>query len=142
MAKKKKKSQPKNLKKPAAKRRLPKKKAPRTNHKPRPVRARAKEAADRSAPSWLDEQGNKPVIERYARRLSPFVEALADGKVDHSELKAQESRLVKLMKEVEADLDGPLHAKVTRLLYELTAYDLMHILHSMEQARPKTAFRG
>jgi len=49
---------------------------------------------------------------------------------------------VKLMKEVEPVLPPELHAKVTQLLYELTAYDLMQILHAMEQARPKAVFQG
>jgi hypothetical protein len=92
--------------------------------------------------SWLDAESHQPVIERYARRLGPFVEAMADGKIDDGEVRAQEKRLVKLMKEVEPTLSPALHEKVTQLLYELTAYNLMHILHSMEQARPKTTFQG
>lgn len=92
--------------------------------------------------SWLDAASHQPTIERYARRLTPFVEAMADGKIDEGELKAQEGRLVKLMKEVEPALPPALHAKVTQLLYELTAYDLMQILHAMEQARPKAVFQG
>ena len=39
-------------------------------------------------------------------------------------------------------LDEDVHAKVTELLCELTAYDLMQVLHTMHEARPKTAFRG
>ena len=92
--------------------------------------------------SWLDDEGHRPAIEKHARRLAPFVEALADGKVDEGEVKAQERRLVKLMKEIEPELSPAMHAKVTQLLCELTAYDLMQILHTMEQARPKTTFRG
>jgi hypothetical protein len=92
--------------------------------------------------SWLDAESHQPVIEKYARRLGPFVEAMADGKIDESEVQAQEKRLVKLMKEVEPTLSADLHAKVTQLLYELTAYNLMHILHQMEQARPKATFQG
>lgn len=102
--------------------------------------ASAKPAARES--SWLDAESHQPVIERYARRLGPFVEAMADGKIDEAELAAQEKRLIKLMKEVEPALPAELHGKVTQLLCELTAYDLMHILHSMEQARPKTVFQG
>lgn len=92
--------------------------------------------------SWLDAESHQPVIEKYARRLGPFVEAMADGKIDDSEVRAQEKRLVKLMNEVEPTLSAELHTKVTQLLYELTAYNLMHILHEMEQARPKATFRG
>ena len=43
---------------------------------------------------------------------------------------------------VEPLLDEKLHAKVTQLLCELTAYDIMQAVHTMQQARPKTAFRG
>ena len=67
---------------------------------------------------------------------------VADGVVDQKELAAQEARLVKLMQEVEPQLPPPLHAKVTELLCELTAYDLMQSLHAMQESRPKTQFRG
>jgi hypothetical protein len=92
--------------------------------------------------TWLDDVSHQPTIERYARRLAPFVEAMADGKIDDGELKAQEGRLVKLMQEVEPALPPALHAKVTQLLYELTAYDVMQILHAMEQSRPRAVFQG
>jgi hypothetical protein len=91
---------------------------------------------------WLDEKSEAPQIETYARRLDSFIETMADGQVDESEIQAQEARLVGLMKEVEPLLDDALHEKVTRLLCELTAYDLMQLIHAMQQARPKTAFRG
>jgi hypothetical protein len=95
-----------------------------------------------SRTSWLDEKSQVPQIEQHARKLTSFIEALADGNVDTAELKAQESRLTALMKEVEPQLDDKLHAKVTQLLCELTAYDLMQTLHEMQKSRPKTVFRG
>ena len=91
---------------------------------------------------WLDDKSGAPLIEGYARRLSSFMNALADGKVEEAEVKEQEERLVELMREVEPILDAEQHAKVTELLCELTAYDIMQILHSLEQSRPKTEFRG
>ena len=91
---------------------------------------------------WLDDEAKTPIIDRYARQLGSFLEAMADGAVDAAELKRQETRLVRLMKEVEPQLDDALHAKVTRLLCELTAYDLMQIAHSLHMARPKTIFHG
>lgn len=128
------------------------KKPAKTTSKNQPAAAKNKAAAGRkpaktgnsrsSRSSWLDADSHQPVIDRYARRLAPFVEAMADGKIDEAEVAAQEKRLVKLMKEVEPALPPDLHAKVTQLLCELTAYDLMRILHSMEQARPKTVFQG
>jgi hypothetical protein len=67
---------------------------------------------------------------------------MADGIVDKAELKAQEARLVALMKEIEPGLDDALHEKITHLLCELTAYDLMQMMHALQVARPKTEFRG
>lgn len=92
--------------------------------------------------SWFDEQTHAPLIEKYARQLDSFVTAMADGKIEPSELKTQEERLVKLMKEIEPQLEDSLHAKVTQLLCELTAYDLMQLVFAMQAARPKTVFRG
>jgi hypothetical protein len=91
---------------------------------------------------WFDEKTHHPLIEEYARQLDSFLTTMADGRVDDAEIKAQEERLVGLMREVEPQLDDALHAKVTRLLCELTAYDLMQMLHTMQQNRPRTAFRG
>jgi hypothetical protein len=92
--------------------------------------------------SWFDEKSQTPLIEQYARDLKSFLDALADGKVDDSEIKGQEARVLNLMKEIEPKLDDALHAKVTALLCELTAFDLMQTLHQMQQARPRTVFRG
>jgi hypothetical protein len=105
--------------------------------RPTPKKAAPRRAAHPS--SWLDENDQKPVIERYARKLSSFIDAMADGKVDEGEIRAQEARLARLMREVEPQLDGAMHAKITQLLCELTAYDLMHVLHSMQMARPEGA---
>jgi hypothetical protein len=104
--------------------------------------ATKKPAASAKRLSWLDDQAQTPVIDRYARQLGSFLAALADGKVDESEVRSQEARLVKLMKEVEPQLAAPLHEKVTRLLCELTAYDIMQMLYAMQQARPRTTFQG
>lgn len=104
--------------------------------------AKKKVAANGPRTSWLDAESHQPAIEDYARRLGPFVEAMADGKIDESEVQAQEKRLVKLMQEIEPSLPDDLHGKITQLLCELTAYNLMHILHQIEQARPRAAFQG
>lgn len=92
--------------------------------------------------SWIDEETRAPVIDEYARQLESFVETFADGRVDEAELTAQEGRLTELMKEIEPQLDDELHAKVTRLLCELTAYDIMQVFHELQQARPQSVFRG
>lgn len=95
-----------------------------------------------SRTSWFDDKSQTPQIEQHARKLTSFIDALADGKVEAAELKAQEARLTALMKEVEPLLDDNLHAKVTQLLCELTAYDLMQVLHDVQISRRKTVFRG
>ena len=92
--------------------------------------------------SWFDEQTQTPVIEQSARQLDSFLQTMADGKVEKREIRDQEARLVALMKEIEPQLDDALHEKVTQLLCELTAYNLMQMVHMMQEARPKTAFRG
>ena len=92
--------------------------------------------------SWIDEETQAPVIDEYARQLESFVETFAEGRVDEAELTAQEGRLTELMKEIEPQLDDELHAKVTRLLCELTAYDIMQVFHELQQARPQSVFRG
>src|SRR5579885_2313841 len=92
--------------------------------------------------SWFDEKSQAPLIEQYARQLDSFAQAMADGKIELSELRDQEARVVGLMKEIEPRLDDELHEKVTRLLCEMTAYDLMQMVHTMQEARPRTGFRG
>jgi len=87
--------------------------------------------------SWLDEQTEEPLIAEYAQRLETFTDALADGIIESQELEAQEQRLVELMKEVEPELSDELHEKVTRLLCELSAYDIMMTLHSLQKERLK-----
>jgi hypothetical protein len=92
--------------------------------------------------SWFDPKSHKPLIGEYSQRLQPFMQAVADGEVDAEELEAQEGRLIRAMKAVESKLDPQLHAQVTELLCELAAYDVMQMLHSLEQLRPKTKFMG
>lgn len=110
--------------------------------KPGAVKAGAAPARSKRSASWLDEQSHKPTIERHARQLRSFLKAMEDGKIDESELDEQEQRLVALMREIEPQLDDALHARVTELLCELTAYDLMQTLHSINAGRPKPVFRG
>lgn len=100
-------------------------------------------ATDPSAKSqWLDENSNLPNLAERAQGLESFMTAIADGRVTDDELKAQEQRLAALMKEIEPQLEPKLRDRVTELLCELTAYDLMQMLHLMQQSKPKTAFRG
>ena len=92
--------------------------------------------------SWLDGKSKTPLIDEYTQKLSDFVEAISDGHVDDAELAAQEKRLVTLMSEVEPALDDAQHEQITRLLCELTAFNVMQTLHSLQSNRPKTRFQG
>ena len=91
---------------------------------------------------WFDESSDAEMLTEYARKLDSFLDVVADGKVDAKELEAQEKRVVALMKEVEPLLSPEAHEKVTKLLCELTAYDLMNAFHMAGKSRPKTTFRG
>jgi hypothetical protein len=91
--------------------------------------------------SWLDENAH-PLIDTYVQKLGSFVEAMADGRIDDGELTDQEQRLVASLKEVEPTLNEAQHAQVTKLLCELTAYNVMQTLNSLQSSRPKTTFRG
>ena len=92
--------------------------------------------------SWFDAKAHKPLIGSYAQRLKPFIAALADGAIGDAELAAQEERLIATMKKVEPALNAKLHASVTELLCELTAYDVMQMLHKMHTAKPQASFQG
>src|SRR3954470_22647238 len=92
--------------------------------------------------AWLDETSSSPVIAENAKRLESFLQAIADGKVTDEEVKTQESRVVKLMKAIEPQLDPKLHEQVTQFLRQVTAYEMMQSLNMMQSARPVTKFRG
>ncbi len=92
--------------------------------------------------AWFDGAKHTSLIAEKAQQAESFLAAMADGRVDESEVAAQENRLVALMAEIEPQLSAELHAKVTDLLCELTVYDFMQAMISLEQSRPKTTFRG
>ncbi len=84
---------------------------------------------------WFDAATDSQLLTEYARKFDSFHEALADRRVDRHELEAQEKRVVDLMKEVEPLLDPEAYEKVTRLLCEVTVYDLMSAFHVAGKAR-------
>jgi hypothetical protein len=92
--------------------------------------------------AWFDEASHTSVIAEKAQQAASFIAAMADGRIDDSELKAQEARLVQLMQKIEPQLAGALHDQVTELLCELTVYDFMQAMRSVQEARPKVAFQG
>jgi hypothetical protein len=89
---------------------------------------------------WFDDKTHVPMIDEQVQKLSTFVDAMADGVIDHAELENQQSSVVEAMKAVESDLNDEQHAKVTRLLVELSAYNIMRLLHELQQTRRERAF--
>jgi hypothetical protein len=92
--------------------------------------------------TWVDEETDLPLITERARQLDSFVTAIADGKVTDAEVKAQEARVMKLLRDIEPQLDPKLRDRVTELLCELSAYDMMQVLNIMQHSRPLSKFRG
>jgi len=90
--------------------------------------------------SWFDEKAEHQAIQERASKLESFTSALADGVVSKQELTGQEQRLVMAMKKVESELNDDLHAKVTTVLVELTAYNVMRLLHELQTERARMAF--
>lgn len=90
--------------------------------------------------SWFDEKAEHQAIQERASKLESFTSALADGVVSKQELTGQEQRLVTAMKKVESELNDDLHAKVTSVLVELTAYNVMRLLHELQTERARMAF--
>jgi len=88
--------------------------------------------------SWFDEKAEHPVIQEQIEKLDSFTSAMADGVVEQRELQRQEQRLTAAMKRLEPDLSDEAHAKVTTVLVELTAYNVMRLLHELQSERAKT----
>ena len=90
--------------------------------------------------SWFDEKSEYPIIHDQVQKLQTFTDALADGVVEQRELAAQEQRLVAAMKQLEPALSDELHEKVTRVLVETSAYNIMRLLHELQAERARAAF--
>jgi predicted transcriptional regulator len=88
--------------------------------------------------SWIDADSN-PDLDAHVAQLEHFTKSIADGHVDANELETQENNLVAAMKAIESSLSDDQHAKVTKLLAELTAYSVMRTLHEMAKARIQVA---
>src|SRR4051794_11208063 len=90
--------------------------------------------------NWFDETAQHPLIQERASQLETFTSALADGVISRDELARQEQRLVAAMRQVETELSDDQHAKVTNLLMELSAYNVMRLLHELQSERARMAF--
>lgn len=85
--------------------------------------------------SWFDDKTDLPVIDEQVHKLESFTEAMADSVVSNKELESQQESLVAAMKAVEPTLSDEQHEKVTRLLIELSAYNIMRLLHELQAER-------
>ena len=90
--------------------------------------------------SWLDDKSQHPLIQDRVQKLETFTSALADGVITAQELGGQEQRLIAAMKSVEGELSDGAHEKVTALLVEMTAYNVMRLLHELQAERARTVF--
>jgi len=90
--------------------------------------------------SWFDERTEHPTLHERVEKLESFTSAMADGVVDRNELDAQEKRLMAAMKTLEPALSDELHAQVTNVLIELTAYNVMRLLHELQAEHARAAF--
>jgi hypothetical protein len=90
--------------------------------------------------SWFDEKAEYPVIQQEVNKLKSFTDAMADGIVEKKELDAQEGRLVAAMRRLEPELNDDLHDKVTDVMIEMSAYNIMRLLHELHAERARVAF--
>lgn len=81
--------------------------------------------------NWLDEETDLPALDEHVQQLEHFTNSLADGVVDAAELAKQNDAVVAAMKAVQDELSDAQHAKVTKLLVELTALNIMQTLHEL-----------
>ena len=93
-----------------------------------------------SRASWFDDRAEHPVIQERVANLESFTSALADGVVSRQELAGQESRLVAAMKALEPTLNDEQHAQATSVLVEMSAYNVMRLLHELQAERARLAF--
>jgi predicted transcriptional regulator len=90
--------------------------------------------------SWFDDNAQHPSIHERMEKLESFTSALADGEVSKQELSGQEARLMAALKSLEPDLTDAQHAKVTTVLVELSAYNVMRLLHELRAEQTRMAF--
>jgi hypothetical protein len=92
--------------------------------------------------SWFDDKAEHPILQERATKLDSFTSALADGLVSKREVDGQEQRLVTAMRALEPELNDTLHEKVTTVLVELSAYNVMRLLHELQAERARMAFNN
>ena len=90
--------------------------------------------------SWLDDDTSLPLLEERLQSLQHFTDALADGVVDSGEVARAGEAVSAAMRAVEGELSDEQHGKVTSLLVELTAYNILTTLHELAGERVRKAF--
>ena len=91
--------------------------------------------------SWFDDKAQHPAFQERAEKLESFTSALADGQVTKQELEGQEKRLIAAMKALEPKLSDEQHEQATTVFVELTAYNIMRLLHELHAERARIAFK-
>ena len=92
--------------------------------------------------SWFDEKAEHLMVHEQVSKLESYTSALADGVITKQELAKQEARLVAALKTLEPQLNDAQHDQVTRVLVEMSAYNVMRLLHELQAERAKIAFAG
>jgi predicted transcriptional regulator len=92
--------------------------------------------------SWFDENAEHLVVHEQVTKLKSFTSALADGVITKQELGKQEAQLVTALKTLEPQLNDAQHDQVTRVLVEMSAYNVMRLLHELQAERARTVFEG
>jgi hypothetical protein len=85
--------------------------------------------------NWLDDNSSVPSIEERAQNLEHFTQSMADGVIDADELATQRRNVEAAMRAVQDDLTDEQHEKVTALLVEMTAFNIMGTLHELSVSR-------
>jgi transcriptional regulator CtsR len=75
--------------------------------------------------SWFSEEGDDLFFQRYIDRMESWQQAIADGRIDPEEVRAQAERVAALLREIEPQLSDALHEQVTQLLLELAVLNAM-----------------
>lgn len=91
--------------------------------------------------NWFDPNTNSLVLDEQVSKLESFVKAMSDGIIEPGEIALQEDRLVASMKAVESSLSDEQHEAVTKLLLELSAYNIMATMHETQQMRLRATFK-
>ena len=85
--------------------------------------------------NWLDEDTDLPALDEHVQKLEHFTTSMSDGIIDSGELETQNAAVVEAMKAVQDELTDEQHEKVTTLLVELTALNIMATLHELMSSR-------